>query len=242
MTRLDKSTSPTETEGKWIRAHVSEVFNYEEEAEGIDLSDLDYPEYDWDVKILPPNLVGSKSSSINENVKSSTNYIPTQIYGDEDLQAEIRQVCNKWKHIFHTTVGLEPADIPPMKLEMDHKIWMVNSNKGPPREQTPAKQAEVRKQVVEKMLPVNVVGTSQAEYYSQVHLVKKPVYKSVTQNSNQVSDETQAYPGMECNIPRKACVTGNTVSAETQAYQAWSVTYPERHALQETPNTVRFKG
>jgi len=89
MTRLNKSGSPTETEDKWIRAHVSEVFNYEEEAEGIDLSEQDYPEYDWDVDILSPNLVGSKSNSNNGNVKPSTNYIPTQIYGDEDLQAEI---------------------------------------------------------------------------------------------------------------------------------------------------------
>ena len=215
MNRLDKSRSPTETEDKWIRAHVSEVFNYEEEAEGIDLSDEDYPGYDWDVEILSPNLVGRNSSSLNENVKTSTNYIPTQIYGDEDLQAKIRQVCNKWKHIFHTTVGLEPADIPPMKLEVDHKIWMVNSNKGPPREQTPAKQAEVRKQVVEKMLPVNVVGTSQAEYYSQVHLVKKPVYATETVKPNPipnptlVSDNPQADPGMECSIPRKARATGN---------------------------------
>ena len=100
MNRLDKSRSPTETEDKWIRAHVSEVFNYEEEAEGIDLSDQDYPEYDWDVDILSPNLVGSNSNSINENDKSSTNYIPTQIYGDEDLQAEIRQVCNKFETHF----------------------------------------------------------------------------------------------------------------------------------------------
>jgi hypothetical protein len=63
-----------------------------------------------------------------------------------------------------------------MKLEVDEALWNVNSNKGPPREQTSAKQAEVRKQVVEKMLPVNVVVASQAEYYSQVHLVKKPIY------------------------------------------------------------------
>ena len=63
------------TEDKWIRAHVSEVFNYEEEAEGIDLSDQDYPEYGWDIDILSPNLVGSNSNSINENDNSSTNYI-----------------------------------------------------------------------------------------------------------------------------------------------------------------------
>jgi len=175
MTRPDKPTSPPNEEDKWVRAHVTEVFNYEEDAEGIDLSDMDYPEYDWDVDDRPQNLVGSKSSSF-ENVMLSTSYIPTQIFEDEELQEEIRKVCIKWKYIFHTTVGTTPAEIPPMKLEVDEALWNVNSNKGPPREQTSAKQAEVCKQVVEKMLPVNVVVASQAEYYSQVHLVKKPIY------------------------------------------------------------------
>jgi hypothetical protein len=184
MTRPDKPTSPPNEEDKWVRAHVTEVFNYEEDAEGIDLSDMDYPEYDWDVDDRPQNLVGSKSSSF-ENVMPSTSYIPTQIFGDEELQEEIRKVCIKWKHIFHTTVGTTPAEIPPMKLEVDEALWNVNSNKGPPREQTSAKQAEVRKQVVEKMLPVNVVVASQAEYYSQVHLVKKPIYVSHPVNDSE---------------------------------------------------------
>jgi hypothetical protein len=69
MTRPDKPTSPSNDEDKWVRAHVTEVFNYEEDAEGIDLSDTDYPEYDWDVDDLPQNLVGSKSSRL-ENAKA----------------------------------------------------------------------------------------------------------------------------------------------------------------------------
>ena len=56
-----------------------------------------------------------------------------------------------------------------------------------------------------------MVGTSQAEYYSQVHLVKKSVYatETVKPKLNPVSDNPQADHGMECNIPRRARATGN---------------------------------
>ena len=69
----------------------------------------------------------------------------------------------------NTKLGIEPAQVPPMELVVDPTtfMWRVNTNKGPPRYQTPVKQAEVRKQI-DKLLPAEVVRTSQAQ-----HLVKK---------------------------------------------------------------------
>jgi hypothetical protein len=64
-----------------------------------------------------------------------------------------------------------------MELVADPTMWRVNANRGPPRQQTPAKQAEIRKQI-DNMLPAEVIRISQAEHYSQAHLVKKTVYNT----------------------------------------------------------------
>jgi glycerol kinase len=61
-----------------------------------------------------------------------------------------------------------------MEIEVDDSIWCVNSNKGGPRQQTLEKQTEVQKQVL-AALANEVISTSQAEFYCQVHLTPKPV-------------------------------------------------------------------
>jgi hypothetical protein len=60
-----------------------------------------------------------------------------------------------------------------MKLDIDVGKWETNKNRGPPRQQTQSKQAEIKKQV-DNMLSQSVVQTSQAEEYSQVHMTPKP--------------------------------------------------------------------
>ena len=88
------------------------------------------------------------------------------------LQQSLRNVCDKFKAVFNTKVNPIPADIKPMKLEVDEAIWHDRANAAPPRQHSATKHAEVLKQV-EKMLPLEVVRKSQAEYYSQVHLTPK---------------------------------------------------------------------
>ena len=60
-----------------------------------------------------------------------------------------------------------------MNLKVEEANWRVNKHKGPPRQQSAAKQVEIRTQC-EHMLAHGVVQKSQAEYYSQVHLTPKP--------------------------------------------------------------------
>jgi len=89
------------------------------------------------------------------------------------LYEGLQTVCNKFKTVFNTKVNPTPAFIKPMKLEVDEKIWNDRANAAAPRQHSAAKHAEVLKQV-EKMLPLEVISKSQAEYYSQVHLTPKP--------------------------------------------------------------------
>jgi hypothetical protein len=67
----------------------------------------------------------------------------------------------------------EPADIPPFELNVDKEKWESYSNRGPPRVQSPAKQAEILEPVTE-LLNAGIIEPSTASYYSQVILASKP--------------------------------------------------------------------
>ena len=113
----------------------------------------------------------------------------------------IKDVCNKYLSVFNTCLSPEPALLPPMELDVDLEKWRRNANKGPPRQQTQTKQDEVHKQI-SKMLPTKVVSTSQAEYYSQVHLTPKPVH-SVTETS---TSDLQIHSAVQIALGWRFCV------------------------------------
>ena len=75
--------------------------------------------------------------------------------------------------MFATTLNPEPALIPPFELDVDKEKWEQFSNRGPPRVQSPAKQAEILKQV-DELLKNGIIEPSTASYYSQVILASKP--------------------------------------------------------------------
>jgi hypothetical protein len=75
--------------------------------------------------------------------------------------------------VFATTLPSEPAIIPPFELSVDKERWEQFSNRGPPRVQSPATQAEILRQV-DELLRTKVIEPSTASYYSQVNLVSKP--------------------------------------------------------------------
>ena len=109
-----------------------------------------------------------------------TCYIPPDIRGQEhmmidgrSLRDHLTDVCLAVKKVFNTKVRSTPARVTPMRLEVDEAIWHDPANALGPRQHSPAKQAEVHRQV-QKMLPLGVIGESQAPYYSQVHLTPKP--------------------------------------------------------------------
>ena len=70
-------------------------------------------------------------------------------------------------------MNAQPANIPPIELDIDVNLWETNKNKGPARQQTSEKQNEIKKQC-ELMLDQKVIQRSQAEYYSHVHMTPKP--------------------------------------------------------------------
>ena len=93
--------------------------------------------------------------------------------GTAALRVHIRTLLEKYRSVFATTLSPEPALIPPFELEVDKEKWEQFSNRGPPRVQSPAKQAEILKQV-DELLKNGIIEPSTASYYSQVILASKP--------------------------------------------------------------------
>jgi transposase InsO family protein len=182
----DMQRKPSVTPEVKSRAHISEYIHYEMEAEGIESRGVDAPEAEWDLGDSLNLLVGrspSKSSPLNKalpigtcEVHAQTCYVPhkgTNIQGSPEFQEKIYQVCLKYSHVFNTKLNKQPANVPPMELHINTDMWETNKNKGPPRQQTQEKQAEIKKQC-DIMLSQNIIQISQAEYYSHVHMTPKP--------------------------------------------------------------------
>ncbi len=96
-----------------------------------------------------------------------------KVEGSPSLRIGIRKLLERYRSVFATTLPEKSADIPPFELTVNKEKWEKHSNRGPPRVQSPAKQAEIQKQV-DELLRTKVIEPSNASYYSQVILASKP--------------------------------------------------------------------
>jgi transposase InsO family protein len=95
------------------------------------------------------------------------------IEGNVGLQNALVLLIQKYSHIFRNDLAKDPADIPPFELQVDMEKWRNPKNRGPPRVQSSANQAETVRQI-DLLLAQNVIERSDASYYSQVLLTNKP--------------------------------------------------------------------
>jgi len=85
----------------------------------------------------------------------------------------LRQLCITHEKAFRRDLVCEPARVPPMKFTVKTDIWHDKKNTMPPRQQTPLKNMEIRRQV-DAMRALGIIRDSQASYWSQVLLTPKP--------------------------------------------------------------------
>ena len=95
------------------------------------------------------------------------------IAGTPKQQQRIRQLCEKYRHLFKDELDTTPAVLPPFELDVDKKKWETYKNRGHVRPQSALKEAEINRQVQE-MLKAGIIEKSNATYYSQVMLTPKP--------------------------------------------------------------------
>jgi DNA-directed RNA polymerase subunit H (RpoH/RPB5) len=63
------------------------------------------------------------------------------IEGTDTLRAGLQALIQEFGDVFRTTVAPEPADLPPMVLQVNATMWQTSKNAGPPRVQGMLKQA-----------------------------------------------------------------------------------------------------
>ena len=112
----------------------------------------------------------AESADIPEGRDTRSNQC--QFFGSDELQSKIRTLCEEFEEIFSDRVRSEPADVPPMIIEVDKTLWNTNKNRGPPRPQSIVRQRSIEKQV-KLYQELNVIKLAPASEYSQVHLVPK---------------------------------------------------------------------
>jgi hypothetical protein len=78
----------------------------------------------------------------------------------------------QYEDVFAESVKKEPADIPPMKINIDLSRWHSNKHRLPPRPVSQARREEIIKQVT-AYKDLGVIRESTASAWSQVHLVRK---------------------------------------------------------------------
>jgi hypothetical protein len=108
---------------------------------------------------------------------SSINLLPVIATGDEEFDRLLEEACLEFSDVFSTELRKEPADIPPMKIEVKHfddlvDRWDVPRNRAPARMQSTGKQNDLRQQI-KAMLDRNVIKPSDATAYSQVIMIPK---------------------------------------------------------------------
>jgi hypothetical protein len=109
--------------------------------------------------------------SINADVSSAG--FKWNIQCKDEHRSAIEQVLNKYKQQFKSTVGSEPALLPPFDIQISKQQWTeMRGNKGYVRPQSPEKMAAIRK-FIEQALVDGVIAPSQAAQFSQVLLTPK---------------------------------------------------------------------
>jgi transposase InsO family protein len=96
-----------------------------------------------------------------------------QIEGNSELTTSLVLLIAKYAHLFQSELTAEPAEIPSFDLNVDLEKWRNPKNRGPPRVQSSANQAETVRQI-DLLLAQNIIERSDASYYSQVLLTPKP--------------------------------------------------------------------
>ena len=94
--------------------------------------------------------------------------------GSESLQRKMRAMTKRNFIAWSTKLPTQPAKINPLILIVDKNKWCVRSNQGPPRTQGIEKNKEITKQLNE-LINCKVIRKSNAAFYSQIHMVAKPL-------------------------------------------------------------------
>ena len=120
--------------------------------------------------MFPPEPSSPSSSTIPP--QPGEDPLP-KMMGDTPFHHRIRALCAEFVDIFSREVKPTPAKVAPLELHLKPNAKFLKTIGGGPRIQSPAKSAEIKRQL-EQMLRLGVIQPSTSLTYSQVTLAPKP--------------------------------------------------------------------
>jgi transposase InsO family protein len=160
--------TPSQTYRNLIAALVERNLDSVFEAPLPDDDEIDYDKSDVFATFLKVDAAVGRNPYFPENPLLSA----IEIQGDKSLVAGLVSLIERFSHLFSNTLSSTPADIPPFDLKVDLEKWNNPKNRGPPRVQSSANQAEIALQI-DLLLSQGIIERSSASYYSQIHLAPK---------------------------------------------------------------------
>jgi len=123
----------------------------------------------WEDTRLPE---GAPSSA--GDAQSYAASIGLEISGSREFVTDACDLVLEFRDIFSTELSPEPADLPPLDIDIDTAKWHQPKNQGRPRNQSVEGQQEVKRHL-NKLLECGAISpVLHAPAYSQVLLVTKP--------------------------------------------------------------------
>ncbi|NBP59460.1 RNA-directed DNA polymerase, partial [bacterium] len=120
-----------------------------------------------DTETLYDKMFNKETTSENEGYRLVT------IEGTDSLKSKLKTLILKYKDLFKDTLTPQPAKVKPLTLVVNEREWNTKKNQLAPRPQDKDKRKAVR-EFIEDALKNKLIEPSQAEYWSQIHLQKKP--------------------------------------------------------------------
>ena len=96
-----------------------------------------------------------------------------QIEGSEPFKRNIRALCEEFRDVFGINLREKAASVAPYEVVVDLEKWRRPQNRQSPRVQSPAKEAEIQRQI-QDLIEAGIIEATSAAYYSQILLVPKP--------------------------------------------------------------------
>jgi putative transposase len=131
------------------------------------------PELEYDPSAWLNNPDEDPEYATTEEILAAGEWEEATIKGTPQEIAKLRLIAHNRREVFSSKLPYLPARVTPLSFHVKEDEWQQSSNRLSPRRQSLAKDVAIE-QMTRDLVERNVLSTSKATAWSQVHLQKKP--------------------------------------------------------------------
>ena len=131
------------------------------------------PDLEYDPSAWLNNPDEDPEYATAEEILAAGEWEEATIKGTHQEIAKLRKIAHDRREVFSSKLPYLPARVTPLSFHVKEEEWQQSSNRLSPRRQSLAKDEAIEK-MTRDLVERNVLSTSKATAWSQVHLQKKP--------------------------------------------------------------------